>query len=63
MTQFPTPTEKSRKQRDNTNTQPKTSITQRLWTGLGQTVGGTTTTQLVRLNRFTGSQPFHLPQK
>ena len=34
MTKAPTTTEKSRKQRDNTKTPPKTSITQRLWTDL-----------------------------
>ena len=32
MTKAPTPTEKSKKQRDNTKTPPKTSITQRLRT-------------------------------
>ena len=39
------PTEKSKKQRDNTNTPPKTSITQRLRTDLGLSVGVTTATQ------------------
>ena len=59
MTKGPTPTEKSKKQRDNTNTPPKTSITQRLWTDLGRSVWVTMTTQLVWFNRFTGSQPSH----
>ena len=34
MTKAPTPTEKSKKQRNNTKTPPKTSITQRLRTDL-----------------------------
>ena len=51
-----------KKQRDNTKTPPKTSITQRLRTDLGRLVL-VTTTQLVWLNRFTGSQPSHLLQK
>ena len=36
MTKAPTPTEKSKKQSDNTKTPPKTSITQRLRTDLGR---------------------------
>ena len=63
MTKAPTPTEKSKKQRDNIKNATKTSITQRLRTDLGRSVWVTTATQLVRLNRFTGSQPSHLPQK
>ena len=43
--------------RDNTKTQPNTSITQRLRTDLGRSVAVTIATQLVWLNRFTGSQP------
>ena len=35
MTKAPTPTEKSKKQRDSTKTPPKTSNTQRLRTDLG----------------------------
>ena len=35
----PTPTEKSKKKRDNTKTPPKTSITQRLWTDLDGQLG------------------------
>ena len=54
---------KSKKQRDNTKTTPKTSITLRLRTDLGRSVGATVTTKLELLNRFTGSQPSHLPQK
>ena len=63
MTKAPTPTEKSKKQRDNTKTPPKTSITPRLRTDVGWSVGETTATQLVWLNRFMGSQPSHLTQK
>ena len=59
MTKAPTPTEKSKKQRDNTKTPPKTSITQRLRTDLGRLVEVTITTQLVWLNRFTRSQHSH----
>ena len=38
---------------------PKTSITQRLRTDLGRSVGVTIATQLVWLNQFKGSQPSH----
>ena len=48
---------KSKKQRDNTKTPTKTSITQWLWTDLGRSVGVTIATKLVWLNRFTGSKP------
>ena len=61
MTKAPTPTEKAKKQRDNTQAPPKTLITQRLRTDLGRSVGVTTATQLVWLNRFTGSQPSNNP--
>ena len=63
MTKAPIPTEKSKKQHDKTQTLPKTSITQLLWTDLGRSVGITIATQLVWLNRFTGAQNSHLPQK
>ena len=43
----PTTTEKSKKQRDNTKTPPKTSITQRLRTDLGRSVRVTIATQLL----------------
>ena len=59
MTKAPTQKEKSKKQRDNTKTQPTTSITQRFWTDLGRLVGVTIATQLVWLNWFTGPQPSH----
>ena len=59
MTKAPALTEKSRKQRDNTKTPPKTSITQRLRTVLGRSVGVAIATQLVWLNMFTGAQPSH----
>ena len=52
MTKAPTPTEKSKKQRDNIKTQPKTSITHRFQTDLGRSVGVTIATQLVWLNRL-----------
>ena len=48
---------------DNTKTPPKTSITQRLQTDFGRSVGVTTDIKLVWLNQFTGTQPSHLPQK
>ena len=41
MTKAPTPTEKLKKQRDNSETPPKSSITQRLRTDLGRSVGVT----------------------
>ena len=59
MTKAPTPTEKSKKQHDNTKTPPKSSITQRLRTDLGRSVGETIATKLVWLNRFAGSLPSH----
>ena len=40
MTKAPTALEKAKKQRDNTQTPTKTSITQRLRTDLGLSVGG-----------------------
>ena len=49
LRQKPTLTEMSRRQSDNTNTPPKSSITQRLQADLGRSVGVTTPTQLVRL--------------
>ena len=45
----PTPTEQSKKQRDNIKTPPKTLITQLLRTDLGRSVGVTAVTQLVWL--------------
>ena len=39
MTKAPTHTDKSKTQRDNAKTPPKTSITQRLWADLGRSVG------------------------
>ena len=52
-----------KKQRDNTKTPPKTSITQRLQIDLGRSVWVTIATQLVWFNRFTGSKPSYLPQR
>ena len=57
MSKGPTATEKYKKQRDNTNTPPKTSITQRLQTDLGRSVRVTMAIQLVWLNRLMESQP------
>ena len=47
VTKTPTPTEQSKKQRDNIKTPPKTLITQLLRTDLGRSVGATAVTQLV----------------
>ena len=63
MTKAPTPTEKSKLQRDSTKTQPKTSITQRLRTDLGRSVGVTIAIKLVWINRLTGPQASHISQK
>ena len=52
LTKGPTPTDNTKKQLDNTQTSPKTSIAQRSRTDLGRSVGATITTQLVWLNRF-----------
>ena len=51
-TKTPTPTEQSKKQRDNIKTPPKTLISQLLQTDLGRSVGVTAVTQLVWLNRY-----------
>ena len=59
MTEAPTPRDKSKKQRDNIKTTPKTLITQRMRTDLGRSVGVTAVTPLVWLNKFTGAQPSH----
>ena len=60
MTKKPYTPEKSKKQLDYTKTPPKTSITQWLQTDLGRSVGVTTATQLVWLDRFTETQlPTH----
>ena len=56
VTKTPTPTEQSKKQRDNIKTPPKTLITQLLRTDLGRSVGVTAVTQLVWLNRFTSAR-------
>ena len=49
MTRTLKPTEMSKRQSDSTKTPPKSSITQRLWTDIGRSVGVTTATQLVWL--------------
>ena len=56
------PLHRQKNPKNNVTTQrtpPKTSITQRLRTDLGRSVGVTIATQLVWLNRCTGSQPSH----
>ena len=55
----PTPTEQSKKQRDNIKNTTKALITQLLRIDLGRSVGVTAVTQLVWLNRFTSVQPSH----
>ena len=63
MTNAPTLTEKSKKQRDNIKNATKnfdyTMIADRLMT----VSWNTAVTQLVWLNRFTSAQPSHLPQQ
>ena len=54
MTKAHTPTEMSKGQSDNINNATKSSITQRLRTDLGRSVGVTTATQLVWFTGFTG---------
>ena len=58
VTKTPTPTEQSKKQRDNIKTPPKTLITQLLRTDLGRSIGVTAVTQLVWL---TGLWALNLP--
>ena len=63
VTKAPTPTEKSKKQRDNTKPSPKiliTTNTDRLRTSQFWV---TAATKLVRLNGFYGRQPSHSPQQ
>ena len=62
ITKVLTPTENSKR---NVITQKhhKKSITKRLRTDLGRSVGVTTSIQLVWLKLFTGSKPFNQPQK
>ena len=62
MTNAPTPAELSKGQNDNTNNATKNSITQRLRTDLGRSVGVTMATQLVWLTWSTGPT-FPLPAK
>ena len=62
MSKAPTPTEISKGQSDNANNVTKSSITQRLRTGLGQSDGVTTVIQLVLLNGLR-VQPSHSPQQ
>ena len=62
MTKAPTPAEMSKGQSDNTNNATKSSITQRLRTDLGRSVGVTTATKLVWLTGWQ-AQPFRSPQQ
>ena len=57
MTKALTPTEMSKGQSDNTNNATKSSITQRLRTDLGRSVGVTTATQLVWLTGLRANLP------
>ena len=57
--QKPLHRQKNAKSNVKTKKPPKTSITQRLRTDLGRSVGVTIATQLVWLKRFTGSQPYN----
>ena len=59
MTKAPTPTEMSKRHSDNTNNATKSSITQRLRTDLGRSVGVTTATQLVWFTGFRTHLPTH----
>ena len=59
----PTPTEKFQKATWKHKNATKNSITQRLRTDLGRSVGVTIATQLVWLNQLKGSQPSHSPQQ
>ena len=64
MTNAPTPTEKkTQKKRDNTETKPKTSITQRLRTDLGRSIGVTIAIRIMCLIRLTVSPTFPLTEK
>ena len=47
MTKPPIPTENSKSKGQHTQTPPKTSITQRLWTDLGRSVGVTSNPTVV----------------
>ena len=57
-----TPAEMSKGQSDNTNNATKSSITQRLRTDLGRSVGVATVTQPVWLTGLR-AQPSHFPQQ
>ena len=54
MAKAPTQAKMSKGQSDNTNNATKSSMTQRLRTDLGQSVGGTTVTQVVWFAGLTG---------
>ena len=60
MTKIPKPKENSKSNGQHKNA-TKTSITQLLRTYLGRSVGVKTVTQLVWLNRLSGTKPSHLP--
>ena len=65
MTKAPTPAKISKGQSDNTQKRKKrhkNSITQRLRTDLGRSIGVTTATQLVWLTGLQ-TQPSHFPQQ
>ena len=58
----PTPAQMSKRQSNNTKNATKSSITQRLRTDLGRSVGVTTVTKLVWLTGLR-AQPSHSPQQ
>ena len=64
MTKAPSPTEKkNQKQRDNKQTPPKNSITQRLRTDLGWSVGITIATKIGVVKPVYGIPTFQLTTK
>ena len=63
MTEAPTTRDKSKKERDNIKTQPKTLISQQLRTDLGRSVGVTAVTPLVWLIQFMSAKLSHSLQK
>ena len=59
VTKTPTPTEQSKKQRDNIKNATKNFDYTTIADRLGRSVGVTAVTQLVWLNRFTSAQHSH----
>ena len=63
MTNAPTLTEKSQKQRDNMKNATKNFDYTAIENDLGRLVGATAVTPPVWLNRFMSAQPSHSPQR